>query len=67
MSNPVIVKCKVPQGSILGPLLSLIFVNDMASSIDPDCNVILYADDNAILFCHKNPDCISEKLGTVLK
>ena len=46
MSNPGRVKCGVPQGSILDPLLLLIFVNDMASSIDHDCKLILYADDN---------------------
>jgi hypothetical protein len=55
MSNPGTVKCGVPQGSIVGPLLfSIYFLNDMASSIDPECRLILYADDSAILSCHKN-------------
>ena len=39
-----IVKCDVPQGSILGPLLILIFVNDLSNStkvFDP----VLFADD----------------------
>jgi hypothetical protein len=67
MPNPGTVKFGVPQGSILCPLLILIYVNDVASSIDPDCKLILYANDSAILFCHKNPDFISEKLFTVLK
>ena len=67
MSKPGTVKCGGRQGSMLGPLLFLIYVNDMASSIDPECKLILYADDSAILFSHKNPDCISKKLGDVLK
>lgn len=50
MSNPGLVNCGVPQRSILGPLLFLIYVNDMASRIDPECTFILYADDSAIFF-----------------
>ena len=55
----------VPQGSILGPLLFLCYVNDMVISIDPDCKLLLYANDSAILFSHKDPDQIanSEKFS----
>ena len=62
-SDPGFVTCGVPQ---LGPLLFLTYVNDMSISIDKDCKLILYADDSAIFFAHKDPVVISTKLSSVL-
>ena len=43
----------VPQGSILGPLLFLIHVNDLHHQIQKS-NLIMYADDTVLLFSDKS-------------
>ncbi|XP_056010849.1 uncharacterized protein LOC125680728 [Ostrea edulis] len=39
----------------------------MKISIDADCKVLLYADDSAILYSHKDPKVISNKLSPVME
>ena len=55
------------QGSILGSLLFLCYVNDMVTSVSADCKLILYADDSAIMFAHKNHKVKSQKLSNVME
>ena len=48
----------VPQGSIFGPLLFSLFVNDLPNVVQ-HCSINLYADDTTIYNSADNPDTIS--------
>ena len=60
-SEPGAINCGVPQGSILGPLLFLLYVNDIPQSVK--CDLLLYADDTCLIFQHKSIEAIEKKLN----
>ena len=48
-SNSQTITCGVPQGSILGPTLFLLYINDVCNSLEPD-ECLLFADDTTFIF-----------------
>ncbi len=64
-SEPCQVLSGVPQGSILGPLLFVIFVNDLPY-VTSKCSVLMYADDTVIFYASKEVSEIGRVLNSEL-
>ena len=64
-SSTAPVTCGVPQGSLLGPLLFIIYVNDIQNS-SSILSFILFADDSNLFYTHRDPAQLVSTLNTEL-
>ena len=58
LSPPVSVTSGVPQGSVIGPIIFLLFINDITDNMNPEINVKLFADDLKVYTELSHPDSI---------
>ena len=66
LSDPSTLLCGVPQESILGPILFLIFFNDFEHCLQ-QCAVVQFADDTVVYFSAKSMEKVERVLNSDLK
>ena len=65
-SSTMPITCGVPQGSVLGPLLFILYINDLPNSLESS-TPILFADDTTVFYSSDNIDDISSIFESDLK
>ena len=65
VSKTEVVNCGVPQGSCLGPLLFLVYINDLPNCLEKS-NVSMYADDTCLYYSSDSADAMNHAINADL-
>ena len=61
-----LISCGVPQGSLLGPLLFILYINDIQKSSQV-LSFICFADDTNLFYSHKDPNLLADTMNNELE
>jgi len=55
----------LPQGSIFGPLLFLLYINELSQITNENSKIILYADDTSLIITTPNPTNFERNINEI--
>ena len=66
LSDKLTINHGVPQGTVLGPLIFLLYVNDFSEKLEGENDVVQFADDISIICKFERNDNIPQKIEKIL-